>query len=181
MVRDLSDPYADLRALQSRQRRQQSATPMRNASVSGGQTRFIGEQSLIVEGSEVINGESVLNGTQTINGNVVVNEGSITVPGANPIKIWQAPGGAVIEMGPGLLWADGDDISLGGDSGSSAFIVLNAATGSVKIVTASASVTVNNNGITMQGLPTIGRTTVTPNVPVGTLIANSSGRVFRAT
>lgn len=192
MVRDLSDPYADLRKLKSQQRRQQSATPLRNATVSGGRTNYIGNESLVVTGSEVINGgsvvngtqtvngESILNGTQTVDGNIEVNDGSITVPGPNPIKIWQAPGGAVIEMGPGLLWAAGNDVSFGGSAGSSAFIVLNAATGSVKIVTVSAGITVDANGITFQGLPAIGRTTVTPNVPVGTLIANASGRVFRA-
>lgn len=163
-----------------RVRRLESASPSNHTSVSRGAFRVLSPEGLHVAGSERITGEWYLDGDGYVDGDLVVNDGSITVPGANPIKIWQAPGGAVIEMGPGLLHADGNDISIGGSAGSEAFIVLNAATASVKLVTSSAAIAVDANGITLQGLPTIGRTSVTPNLPVGALWANPSGRIFRA-
>lgn len=79
-MRDLSNPYADLRKLQSQQRRQQSATPLRNATVSGGQTNFIGEETLRVEGSQVVVGLVWIQGPSgelrmagTLNGNGTMN------------------------------------------------------------------------------------------------------------
>lgn len=47
---------------------QGTATPLRSASVSGGQTRFNGESSLIVNGSEDVFGELNVQGTLNVSG-----------------------------------------------------------------------------------------------------------------
>lgn len=178
-IRNLASPN-QVRRNEFRLRRRERSKDLQSASISEGTLTVIGEEALVVEGSQVVEGDLIINGTETVNGDVVINDGQVSVPGPNPIVIRQAPGGAVVELGPGLLWATGNDVSLGGSAGSEAFIVFNAATATIKLVTSSASITLNANGITMQGLPTIGRTTVTPNLPVGALWANPAGRVFRA-
>lgn len=94
MVRDLSNKAADYHKLQSQQRRQQSATPLRNATVSGGSTRWIGLESLIVEGSAVVRGvliiegpggEIVLEGTMNADGDINLT-GNLNVAGAGKIS-----------------------------------------------------------------------------------------------
>ncbi|RFA15827.1 hypothetical protein B7R22_05315 [Subtercola boreus] len=62
------------------------ATPLRNSSVSGGQTRFNGESSLIVNGSEdvfgTLNVQGTLNADGTVNLTTTINvTGSLTVSG----------------------------------------------------------------------------------------------------
>ncbi|RFA14551.1 hypothetical protein B7R21_06290 [Subtercola boreus] len=62
------------------------ATPLRNSSVSGGQTRFNGESSLIVNGSEdvfgTLNVQGTLNADGTVNLTTTINiTGVLTVEG----------------------------------------------------------------------------------------------------
>lgn len=91
MVRDLSDKTADFRKLKSQQRRAQSYTPLRNATVSGGNTNFIGLVSIEVEGSGLVtglwdvDGELRLGGTMNADGTINLT-GDFIVAGAGKIK-----------------------------------------------------------------------------------------------
>jgi len=107
-----NDPKGNqLRSLVRAPRQVAVATDLRNASVSGGRTRFIGSNSLVIEGSSSTTGTANVSGTQNVTGSTNLNgpvsiAGNQTVTGIlNQNGAWNLAGtggitGAVSSTGP---------------------------------------------------------------------------------
>jgi len=87
MADDLSDPWAEIRALKEAVRRLQAARPLENASITGGRVRFIGGLlrvdsggSVEIVGSLQIDGTTTVTGTFTLTGNgwSITGDGTIS-------------------------------------------------------------------------------------------------------
>lgn len=69
MVRDLGDPWVEIKRLQREVRALQKATPLANASVGGGRLRFYDGGELLIEGGNLrVTGAAYVDGTLEVSG-----------------------------------------------------------------------------------------------------------------
>jgi len=116
-----NDPKANqVRSLKRAPRQVAVATDLRNASVSGGRTRFIGLLSLIVEGSQLVSGLLYIAGTLRAIGAIFL-DGITTVTGVwNQNGPWNLSGaggitGDVVQTGTTRVRGGGKVIVEGAD------------------------------------------------------------------
>lgn len=200
MAHDLSDVYAEIRALQEMVRVLASANPLEASSVTNGRVRFIGGLLRIDSGGRVeivgtlqidgttnvtgtfnLDGPWNLDGNGNITGNVTVT-GDINVTGTGRIKVGNmvldpsSNGGSVKFSGGPEVYASGQTLSLysGALNGGS----VDLSPGLAKVSGGGARwFEVNSTGFRMVGLPTIARSSAN-NAVVGTLWADSAGTIY---
>ena len=187
MVRDLSDKGAPLRELQSSERRAQSATPLRSGSVSDGRMRFIGGLLRIEAGGRLeIEGTVEIDGTTTVTGTFTIT-GPWTITGNGTITGNVTMTGDFVVSGTGKIRAGNltiDDAGGGRISHPTVLLLSAPITGTNALSVLGTldvqSIATLTSGVFMTNLPTISRTSMTPNLPVGAMYAKASGEVFRA-
>ncbi|PZE89935.1 hypothetical protein [Curtobacterium sp. MCBD17_008] len=79
MVDDLSD-NSELKDLKERVAALESRDPLSNSAVSGGRTRFIGEDSFLIEGSGGVSGTLTITGLEVVDGELRIT-GELNVSG----------------------------------------------------------------------------------------------------
>ena len=164
----------EFEALARQVRALSTQSPLGNSAITSGALRVASAEGLIVQGSARVTG--VLNGDGTITWSGpwnLVGDGIITgdtqITGALTVE----SGGSITA---GSLRIDETDA---GRISHPVLIALSAPATAVNNLAVLANAEIDGE-VTLRGLPTMSRTSVTPNLPVGALWANSSGRVFRA-
>lgn len=81
----IDDPYAgELDRLKERVRLLEARNPLSDAAVSGGRTRFIGENSFLIEGSGGVTGTLTIDGLEVVDGELRIT-GELNVSGPTRI------------------------------------------------------------------------------------------------
>ena len=170
----------EFEALARQVRAPSTQSPLGNSAITSGALRVASAEGLIVQGSALVIG--LLDGTgtfhwagpMTIDGITQFN-GPLGLDGPAFLRdsLTVESGGSITA---GLLRIDETDA---GRISHPVLIALSAPATAVNNLAVLANAEIDGE-VTLRGLPTMSRTSVTPNLPVGALWANPSGRVFRA-
>lgn len=208
MVRDLSDPWVEIKRLTARVRALEKATPLASSSVGRGRIRlYDGGELLIQDGNLTVSGTGQITGTLNVSGTLNVTgttnlDGPVVIDGDTDINGTLDVNGATkitgattvtgnlqvnapgqIQVGANLTLApatDGGAILLGGGkiNANGTNLVLTA-DGGVSIFTAGGNVQVSSTGsLSISNLPT----TADTRVPAGTIkTVGIAGTLYRTT
>lgn len=132
-----------------RQTRQLGAqTPLKHTSVTDGQTRFIGEHSLVIVGSADVDGTLNVDGEVNATGDVNVTGGGKVNVGSAMVLDPGVSSGAIVFSNGAQIFTDGTSVQV--FKGSSAATVTSD---SVTISNGSYTVVCDSGGLKMFGLP----------------------------